>query len=141
MRHTVHADCQEFQNVYDLERLKDYNAWAERNIQRLQEAIESVRKYQLELFEHVQEVLKTDFEKVVTIARRTEYVSSSKTKIFYYVRLEQRPMVESFQEWRTVYKCEHDKKFNGTERHTAIRYADELAKAHRCRLEKMGRWE
>lgn len=141
MRNTVHCDQLEYKNVYDVERLKEYNRYAERDIVRLQEAIEKVRKYQLELFDHVQKVLQTDIIKVVTLTRRTECYSGNKTKIVYHVQLEYRPKLESFDSYRTIIKTEHNKKFAGVERHESIRYAEQLAKSNYCTIEKCGRWE
>ncbi|KRE33281.1 hypothetical protein [Paenibacillus sp. Soil724D2] len=139
MRNTVYVDQLEYKNVYDIDRLKEYNQYAERDIVKLQEAIEKVRKYQLELYEHVQIVLQTDIIKVVTLARRTEGYGN-KTKIIYYVQLEYRPALKSFDSYRTIIKTEHGKKFAGVERHDAIRYAEQLAKPNRCKVEKIGRW-
>lgn len=139
MRTTIHADCFEFKHIYDIDQLKQYNGYAVSYIKRMNEAIEGIRKYQMELFNHVQTVLQTDFEKVVTICRRNEYVNSNKTKIFYYVRLEHRPMVEPTTE-RLTFKYELDKKFSGTERNLALKYAKELSTANYCRIEKIGRW-
>lgn len=138
MRTTIHADCFDFKHVYDMKQLKDFNSYAEKYIERMQTAIEDIRKYQLELFDHVQVVLNTEYEKVVTIARRNKYITSSKTKVFYYVRLEHRPKVDDLT--HINFKYELDKEFAGTDRHTAFKYAKELSTSHYCQIEKIGRW-
>lgn len=139
MRTNIQVECFDFKHIYDMKALKDYNRYAEQYVERMQKAIEGIRKYQLELFDHVQTVLNTDFEKVVTLRRGNEYVTSSKTKVFYYVRLEHRPLVAE-QNKQVTHPYEQDKKFSGQERNLALSYAKELSTANRCRIEKVGSW-
>lgn len=139
-RHTYYVDPLEYKHVYDMERLKTYNSYAERDIKRLLEGIEKIKHYQLELYAHVQTVLQTDIKKIVVISRRTEGYGS-KSKIVYHVQLEYRPDIEEYNRHNYSIKYEHDKRFTGIQRREAIRYAEQLAKEHYTKVEKLGRWE
>lgn len=117
--------------------LKDYNSYCERDIQRLNELIEKVRKYQKELFDHVQEVVQTNFKHVVKLERRTNW---STKKVEYYLSVEERPVLEKKQingQWvYGTYKENHH--FKGTERHIALKKAGELAEKYHCSIERKG---
>lgn len=129
-----------FKHVYNINTLKEYCSYAERDIKRAEEVIQKIREYQVKLYEHVQIVLNTEHKKYVVINRREDYSTKKK---YYNVYLDTRPITEKDQadgKWiQGVYT--EEKKFTGTERGQAIRYAEQLAKTHRCELEKTGRWK
>jgi hypothetical protein len=128
-----------FKHVYNINTLKDYCGYAERDIKRAEEVIQKIREYQRELFDHVQIVLQTDIKKVVVLNRSEDYSSKKK---FYHVYLDHRPVTEQKQANGNWITGDHTdfQKFTGTERNQAISYAEQLAKSNRCEIEKTGRW-
>ena len=135
--HHINENEQQFKHIFDIDYLKDLDRYCRRDIERLEEAIQQVKKYQMELFNHVQEVLQTDIKKFVNLVRRENW---STKRVEYYVSLEHRPQVDKdFINGRKPYcKYTEQKNYKGTERHIAIKYADELAKKYNCPIERKG---
>ncbi len=135
--HHIRESENKFRHIYDIVRLLDIDNWCKRDIKRLEEAIEQVKVYQMELYNHVQEVLQTDVKKVVVLHRRENW---STKRVEYYVTLEHRPQVDKeFIGNNKVYgKFTDQKNFKGTERHLAIKYAERLSKDNFCPIERKG---
>jgi hypothetical protein len=133
----LYATDYKYRHIYDLDKLNDYSDYADRDIQRCYEMVEIIKKYQLGIHEHFQDVLQTDFKKYVVLHRRENYGTK---RIEYFVRLEHRPQVEKdCVDGSFVYGTqEGEKQFKGTERHLAFSYAEELSKAHNAPIERKG---
>ncbi|PEK34079.1 hypothetical protein [Bacillus pseudomycoides] len=131
----ISSHLDKFKHIYDIERLKDYNNWCERDIKRLEELIEKIRKYQLELYEHAQHVLNTEMINVVTLVRRRQYDTN---RVQYNVQLEIRPPIKQVENERAYGLRKHEKMFTGRERSFALKYAKELAIKYNCEIEKKG---
>jgi len=133
----VHTTDYKFKHIYNIDTLKNYCEYAEKDIKNCEEIISRIRKYQMDLYDHVQEVLNTSYKKVVVLQRSTDYGTNRK---YFNVCLDIRPQVEKdhVDGDRITGKHEHSKKFQGRERHLAIRYAEELAKQHNCEIERKG---
>lgn len=133
----INANFDKFKHIYDIERLKQYNNWCERDIKRLEEVIEKLKKYQMEIYRHAQTVVNTEFKNVVTLVRRRDYYTN---RVKYHVQLEMRPMVTTdYVENERVYgSYKHEKMFTGKERHLALKYAKDLANQYHCEIERKG---
>lgn len=136
MRYPIHiySHTEKFKHIFDLDRLKSLDSSCKTDLKRLQEAIEEVQAYRLELFNHAQQVSDVEFEKVVVIQR------SSPDKVKYEVRLEYRPKIEKdYIDNEIVYiACKERKIFAGKERRLAIKYGEELAKTSNAVIETKG---
>lgn len=135
----IHSTEYEFKHIYNINTLKNYCEYAERDIKRAEEIIRQIRKYQLELYNHVQDVLNTSTKYVVILNRSVNYSTNKKE---YRVKVEVRPIVENyFINGNTIYgEYKEEELFQGLERHKAIRFAEEMAKKYRCEIEKTGNW-
>lgn len=133
----IHVTDYKFKHIYRMDTLKDYSDYCERDIKRLNELIEKVRAYQMELHAHAQEVINTPMKKVVKLQRSKNYGTN---KIQYYVSLEYIPQVEkNIVDGNFIYgDSKHQKTFEGKERHLAIKYAQELSKQYHCEIERKG---
>lgn len=133
----IHTTDYKFKHIYNMDTLKDYNDYCERDIKRLKGFIDEVRAYQMELYNHVQHVLQTPIKHVVRLQRSREY---STNKVHFYVVVEERPQIahENVEGNHVYGKYKDDKNFKGTERHLAIKYAEELAKKYHCEIERRG---
>lgn len=122
----IHTTDYKFKHIYNIETLKGYSDYCERDIKRLEELIVKVREYQMDLYTHVQDVLNTPFKNIVKLQRRIEYSSN---KVKFFVSVEERPLTDKKQiDGNHIYgKFKHEKCFEGKERNKAIQYADELA--------------
>lgn len=133
----LHATEYKFKHIYDISELKSYCDHATRDIQRAEQVIEQIRKYQMELYEHVQNVINTPIQKYVILQRSKDYSSGH---VSFYVCLDHRPVTKEKQingHWVKGVK-EHEKSFVGKERHLAIKYAEQLAKQYNCKIERKG---
>lgn len=135
--HHIRESETSFRHIYNLERLTDIDKWCRRDIERLEEAIQQIKNYQMELYNHVQEVLQTDIKKIVTLVRRENW---STKRVEFYVTLEHRPQVDKTHvNGEKIYGNYTDQKnFKGTERHSAIKYANDLSKKYHCSIERTG---
>lgn len=133
----LHKPDYKFKHVYDMKTLKNYCDYAASDIKRCEELIGEIRKYQMELYEHVQEVINTPTKNIIILSRSTNYSTNKKR---YDVWLDIRPQVKKdVIDGSKVYgKHEELKYFEGKDRHTAIKYADELAKKYNCPIERKG---
>jgi len=131
----LHATEYKFKHIYDVKELKGYCDHAARDIQRAEQVIEQIKKYQMELYEHVQTVINTPVKKYVILQR-----STSTGHVTFYVCLDNRPVTDKDHvdgHWVKGIK-EHEKRFTGKERHLAIKYAEQLAKQYNCKIERNG---
>lgn len=133
----IHQTDYKFKHIYDIKTLKDYCDYATRDIQRCEEVIKNIQKYQMALYEHVQTVINTPTKNIITLHRSTNYNTNKKR---YDVQLTIRPQVEKdVVEGSKVYGQHKDHKyFEGKDRHLAIRYAEELSKKYNCPIERKG---
>jgi hypothetical protein len=133
----IHQTDYQFKHIYDIKTLKDYCDFAARDIQRCEEVINNIKKYQMALYEHVQTVINTPTKNVITLTRSTNYSTNKKR---YDVQLTIRPQVEKeVVDGSRVYGQHKDHKhFEGKDRHLAIKYADELSKKYNCSIERKG---
>ncbi|MBC6975100.1 MULTISPECIES: hypothetical protein [Bacillus] len=133
----INANFDKFKHIYDIEKLKQYSNWCDRDIKGLEEVIEKLKQYQMEIYEHAQTVVNTEFQNVVTLVRRRDYYTN---RVKYHVQLAMRPIVA--REWienEKVYgPYKHEKMFTGKERHLALKYAKDLAKQYNCEIERKG---
>ncbi|KAA8473266.1 hypothetical protein FYW06_27885 [Bacillus paranthracis] len=136
MRYPIHiySHTEKFKHIFDLDRLKSLDSSCKTDLKRLQEAIQEVQAYRLELFNHAQQISDVEFEKVVVIQRY------SRDKIKYEVRLECRPKIEKdYIDNEIVYiACKERKIFAGKERRLAIKHAEKLAKTNNAVIETKG---
>lgn len=121
----ISANFDKFKHIYDIKRLKQYSDMCERDIKRLEEIIVKLKEYQMGIFEHAQTVMNTEFTKTVRITRSRGY---SNSRVMYHVQLILHPIVS----------YEHEKTFSGRERHSALKYASELARKYNCEIERKG---
>lgn len=135
--HRHYVAFYDYRSCYNLKRLKSNYDSAEQTIERLQESIEQLRQYQMDLYKHSQKVLTTDFEKVVIINRWEDYPSK---KVNYSIYIDTRPKVDLKNHYGHPIPGEHSHKENffGTERHKAKKYALQLAKEHKATIEQRG---
>lgn len=133
----LHTTDYKFKHIYDINELKNYSEMAARDIQRCEEVINNIKKYQMAIFEHVQEVINTEIKNIVVLHRSTDYSTNKKR---FDVYLDARPVVEKQHIEGSAPKGRHsfDKHFEGRERHLALKYADDLAKQYNCEIEKKG---
>ncbi|PDY47457.1 hypothetical protein [Bacillus pseudomycoides] len=133
----INADFDKFKHIYDIERLKQYSNWCERDIERLEEVIKKLKKYQMKIYEHAQTVVNTEFKNVVTLVRRRDYYSN---RVKFHVQLEMRPIVASnhIENERVYGSYKHEKMFTGKERYLALKYAEDLANQYHCEIERKG---
>ena len=120
----------EIDDLYDLERLKQYDKFCSADKKRCLEAIEQINAFQERLYKQAQKVTEANFYKHVTIAR----VKGTDDLIRYFVDLNQFP--EGVEKARPV-RLEHHR-FSGKERGKAIRFAEALAEKYRCSIKKQG---
>ena len=132
----LYSTTYQFKHIYDLDRLKEYSRYAQNDIQRALDYIEKVKQYQREIYEHAQIVASSTFEHVVMLERSTDYSTNKK---HYNVTLHNRPKGINEVDHHKVYGTysEH-KHFEGKERHSALKYAEELATRYNCTIEKKG---
>ncbi|WP_163860372.1 hypothetical protein [Paenibacillus elgii] len=128
-----------FKHIYNITTLKNYCDYAECDIKQAERVIQQIRKYQQDLFDHVQNVLNTEMKPVVYLHRSINYSTKKKE---YRIFVEIRPQVEKEQidGHRVNGEYKEQKNFTGTERNSAFKYAEELAKKYRCPIEKTGYW-
>jgi len=131
----LYSTTYKFEHIYDLNKLKDYARYADRDIQRALEYIETVKQYRLSIHEHAQHVAMSEFEYVILLQRRTDYHN----KVNYDVMAIHRPIGISIVNGAKVSGTYHDSKvFAGKERHEAIKYAQTLSEKYNCSIEKSG---
>lgn len=135
--HFTNKNDNKFKHIYSMDRLQDLDRWCRRDIERLEEAIQTIKEYQMELFNHVQEVIQTNFKNVVVLTRRENWTTK---RVEFYVHTEERPQIDKKHiDGQTIYGVYKDQKnFTGKERHTAIKYAEELSKKYNCPVERKG---
>ena len=132
----LYSTTYDFKHIYDLDKLKQYDEYAQNDIKRALEYIEKVKAYQQTIYEHARQVALTEFEYVVILERSTDYRSNLK---YYHVTLHHRPKGITKVDYNHVYgKRSEQKQFKGTERHQAFKYANELATNYHCSIEKKG---
>lgn len=122
-----------FKHVYDINRLRQYDAMCDREIERFKNAIEEIKEYQMKLHHQAQKVTETEFYKVVTLQRQTQ------DRVRFFVRLVERPIAVDDSKGESPYGIESDfKEFLGKDRHKAIAYAKSLAAKYHCEIERKG---
>lgn len=132
----LYSTTYDFKHIYDLERLKQYSEYADRDIQRALEYIDKVKAYRTEIYEHAQHVASSAFEYVVILERSTDYSTNKK---HYNVSLHHRPIGLSEVKNNKVYGTyTHQKHFPGKDRHEALKYSEELSRQYHCKIEKKG---
>ncbi|WP_368661232.1 hypothetical protein AB3U43_04025 (plasmid) [Bacillus cereus] len=133
----INNNLDKFKHIYDMQRLKRYSDWAESDIKRIEEVLEKLKNYQMEIHEHAQTVANTEFKSVVTLVRRKDYYTNL---VKYHVQLEKHPIVAThhIEGERVDGFNEHYQMFGGRERTLAIKYAEELAKENNCEIERSG---
>ncbi|MGG1571630.1 hypothetical protein [Fictibacillus sp. NRS-1165] len=133
----INSTDYDFKHIYDLNTLKNYAEYAERDIERCLEAIKKCREYQLGIHEHVQNVIQTSFKKYAVIQRRENWSSK---RVEYYVHLDDRPVLDTDRvggKW-IIGVGSHHKMFPGKERSAAILYVKQLARDHQAEIEAKG---
>jgi hypothetical protein len=133
----------EFEKVYNLETLENYFKYADNDIRRMEEMIESVRNYQKNLADQMEKVRNTSTSPVINLER---FENIWEKKITFNVSVEHVPMnlvngkmEEVTYRGRKVnrkFTDRHD--FSGRERNAAIKKAEELAKIYKCEIKKKG---
>lgn len=133
----INNNLDKFKHIYDMQRLKRYSDWAKSDIKRIEEVLEKLKNYQMEIHVHAQTVANTEFKSVVTLVRRKDYDTNL---VKYHVQLEKHPIVTTHHvEGEKVHGFnEHYQIFGGRERTFAIKYAEELAKENNCEIERRG---
>ncbi|QWG92809.1 hypothetical protein [Bacillus mycoides] len=133
----INNNLDKFKHIYDMQRLKRYSDWAESDIKRIEEVLEKLKNYQMEIHVHAQTVANTEFKSFVTLVRRKDYDTNL---VKYNVQLEKHPIVTTHHvEGERVHGFnEHYQMFGGRERTLAINYAEELAKENNCEIERRG---
>lgn len=133
----INNNLDKFKHIYDMQRLKRYSDWAESDIKRIEEVLEKLKNYQMEIHVHAQTVANTEFKSVVTLVRRKDYYTNL---VKYHVQLEKHPIVTTHlvEGERVDGFNEHYQMFGGRERTLAIKYAEELAKENNCEIERSG---
>ena len=120
-----------------LDKVQNADRAAAEEIEHLKNLIELLSVYRVELFNRFQEITAVNFHLRVSIERQRQYYEN---KVFYYINVEKipdradvAPVAISFE------------KFNGKERHNALKRFDELCKQypHAEQIKKIekSRWE
>lgn len=127
-----------FEDIYDLNRLKQFDERCQYDIKLMKENIEKIKKRQQELHDHAQVVAQTEFKRKVVIWRRENY----ENRIQFELYIEDKPILpEEVGNRRRVYaepRIFHRKCFKGMERRQAIEYAKSLAEENKCELKMIG---
>lgn len=100
----------DFENVADIERLKNFDAWALNDIKAAEELISAAKDYRLKLAARVQELMTMESHTRVTLKRERRYSGH----VYFFLTTEKvYPDGSAAVVERTTYE--------GKDRHTAIR--------------------
>ena len=122
-RATIYVNYYEYKNSYDLKNLKDYDRYALRNIQQMEEEIQKVKEYRQAIFEQAQKVANTKMKTVVKLQR------SQPDNVYYFLSVYTTPEWEDLSNFYNHIIAERilNERHPGKERHNVIKRAQELA--------------
>lgn len=123
-----------YKNETDQQKLKKYDDYLVRDLDRLQAAINQIRDHRKKMFEHIQKLTASQYTLKLSLIRRKDYYG----KVFYYITLAKIfPEIGGQDIIQETYP--------GTERHKAIKRFEELRKqypgAEVIKNVEKGKWE
>ncbi|MGE1164545.1 hypothetical protein ACQJ0Y_14850 [Peribacillus simplex] len=131
--YTFHINYEEYKHVFDLNSLEKNLDWAKRDIDRMKEQIALSEEYMHHVTEQIELVSSTETEPHVYIHRKNY------DKVQFFVGVKHVPKVDFKGFNRDLYIRTSDTElFEGRQRHTAIAYAESLAKKYDCDIRRQG---
>lgn len=133
----LYATDHKFKHIYNVKTLNQYFEYAASNIKNAEEVIRKIQDYQKELIDHFQEVIDTPTKNIIKLSRSSDYKTNKKR---FDVQCEVRPLLEEKRidgSWITAEYLDHQR-FEGRDRHRAIKYAEELSRKYGCEIERKG---
>ena len=115
----IYAYKYPFKTVTDVKKLQNYDRYTVDSINRLQAAIEELKSYRTELFNHTQKLINSAYSIEVSIERYKHYYG----KVNYYVKV-----AKVFENIGHEYIISEI--YQGTERYTALKRFEELKKQY-----------
>ena len=132
----IYVHMYEYQNEAREGELKQYDAWAARDIKHLEETIEKLKEYRKELYQHTQQLQGMESRLQLKIKRERRYSG----KIYYYVTVKR--IYPANEKMYNDLISEH---YEGADRHTAIKRYEQLKKQYpgieAIKDIEKGRWE
>jgi len=123
---TFYINYYEHNREYNLKQLQDYDRYARRDIERMEEEIEKIKEYRESIFKQSQIVLNTPMKTVVKVTR------SHSERVYYYIAVYTTPKTEDLSDfYRHIVATKiYNERFPGTERHNVLKLATKLAEEH-----------
>ena len=113
----VNFEPYDFENVADINRLKNYDKWALHDIEAAEELIKAAKEYRLKLAARVQELMTMNSHTRATLKRERRYDG----RVFYFLNTE-----KVYADGSSLLL--ENKMYEGKERHTAIKDFKETKK-------------
>lgn len=132
----IYANMYNYEEVADIDTIKKYDDYAQRDITYLQTAINRMQEYRSKLYEHAQKLATAEYTLQVSIKREKRYYRDN--KVYYYINIAKVfPGIGTETILAETYP--------GTERNKAIaRYAElckQYPKAEHVKNIDKARWE
>ena len=133
---TLYIHLHPYQNEARENELKQYDTWAARDIQRLEETIQALKEYRKELYAHTQQLQELESHLQLKLKRERRYDN----KVHYYVTIKR--IYPANEKMYNDIISEH---YEGADRHTAIKRYEQLKKQYpgieAIKDIEKGRWE
>ena len=138
---TVYIRLHPYENEARINELKQYDQWAARDIQRLEETINTLKKYRKALFEHTQAIQDLESHLQLELKRYRRYDNKVHYyKVHYYVTVKR-----IYPANERMYNDIISEHYDGTQRHEAIKRYEQLKKQYpgieAVKDIEKGRWE
>ena len=133
---TLYVRFHPYENEARESELKQYDTWAARDIQRLEESIEKLKEYRKELYKHTQKLQEMESRLQLKIKRERRYDN----KVHYYVTVKR-----IYPANERMYNDIISEHYDGADRHSAIKRFEQLKKQYpgieAIKDIEKGRWE
>lgn len=81
----IYANMYNYEEVADIDTIKKYDDYAQRDITYLQTAINRMQEYRSKLYEHAQKLATAEYTLRVSIRREKRYYQDN--KVYYYINI------------------------------------------------------
>lgn len=117
----IYANMYNYEEVADIDTIKKYDDYAQRDITYLQTAINRMQEYRSKLYEHAQKLATAEYTLQVSIKREKRYYDNN--RVYYYINVDKVfPGIGTETILAETYP--------GTERNNAIARYNELCKQY-----------
>lgn len=117
----IYANMYNYEVVADIDTIKKYDDYAQRDIMHLQAAIKRMQEYRSKLYQHARKLATAEYTLQVSIKREKRYYDNN--RVYYYIHVD-----KVFPGIGT--KNVLSETYPGTERNKAIVRYDELCKQY-----------